>query len=305
MNVFFVKSSVIVVITSFLFGCSMSTSDVKSASGARLHVVTTIAPLYSMTVNIAGDVADVANLVPIGASEHTYQARPSDALLLSKADLVIKNGVQLELFLDPLLSASQNTQRKILDTSSGIRLLQSGDAHEGESVGGFDPHVWLSIPNALIQIQTITEALSQMDPKNAAKYKSNAEAYIKHLTSVDLQIREAIRKSTKKPYILFHDGFQYFEKSYGVHSEAVVEEFPGKEPSAGYMKELYDIIIQKNVRIAFTEPQFSPKIIQQLKERFSLITKELDTIGSELSPLGYEKLLRANSDAFLAAFSES
>lgn len=302
-------------VSLILVSCGGQTTN-ETASGHRLQIVTTIASLYSMTVNVAGEYADVTNLVPIGSSEHTYQARPSDIALLSRADLVIKNGVQLELFLDPLLNSSEHTGRVIVDTSSGITLLTGGEHHhedmdEGqlgnvppEALTKGDPHIWLSIENAKIQVKNIEQALSLSDPLHSEIFKSNADSYIAHLTSLEAELKTKIASVQKRPYILFHDGFQYFEKEFGLHSSGVVEEFPGKEPSVEYMKNLYDIITRDHVQIAFTEPQFSPKVIEQLKTRFQMVTAELDTIGTSLSKEGYEDLMRTNVAAFMNAFSK-
>ncbi|MFN7161336.1 MAG: metal ABC transporter substrate-binding protein [Candidatus Gracilibacteria bacterium] len=281
--------------------CTSQTSISENNSGAKLQVVTTFAPLYSMTVNVAGEYADVKNLVPIGSSEHTYQARPSDIALLSKADLVIKNGVNLEGFLDPLLQSSEHEGRTIIDTSSGVTLLTGLD--EEETSG--DPHIWLSISNAVIQVKNIESALSLKDPAHADRYKFNAETYITRLNTLEASLKNQMSSTTKRPYILFHDGFQYFEKEFDLKSSGVVEEFPGKEPSVEYMKNLYDTIEQEKVKVAFTEPQFSPKIIDQLQKRFNLVTAELDTVGTTLSKESYERLMMNNIESFLNAFSKA
>lgn len=309
---------VYIIITVFLslvaVSCGVPTGNMNSvtSSGTKLTVITTIAPLYSMVLNVGGPYVEVHNLVPVGVSEHTYQAKPSDIALLTKADLIVKNGVHLELFLDGMLENVPKTHM-VVDTSSGITLLTGvhhGHEEEHEEEGhveeeeGYDPHIWLSIPNALMQVDTITEALQKKDPVHAKEYAYNAQIYKARLEQLHQKISTELGSVTKKPYMVFHNGFQYFEKAYGLKATAVVQDFPGKDPSAQDLKNLHDTIREKNIQAAFVEPQFSPRVVTQLAQTYHMYVGELDTMGMSLSSDGYEQLLQKNAEAFLIAFRQ-
>lgn len=296
-----------------LTSCSQTTESNKSGAGnppAKLRVVTTFAPLYSFALNVVGDEATVENLVPIGASVHTFQAKPSDIKKIAKADVLVINGAGLETFLEDIIETAANPDLVIVDTSKSIELLDDPEHNETLEAGDFadehglgDPHIWLSPKNAMKQVEAIRDALVKADPKNSATYRKNAGKYIARLGALDAEIAGKLEKAEKKKYIVFHDAYTYFEQEYGLKNSATIEKFPGKEPSPKYVKDLIDLIRKEQVSIIFTEPQFSPKLVNTLKQELDIYVAELDPIGSELSKEGYEKNMRKNLDEMLKAFN--
>jgi ABC-type Zn uptake system ZnuABC Zn-binding protein ZnuA len=284
-------------------GCQQKFQD-----ESKIKIVTTFAPLYSLTLNVTGNRAEVTNLVPIGTSIHAYQSKPSDVKKIAEADILIKNEVGLEEFLEDMVDAASNLDLKVVDTSRGIKILRSTtqtlgeEEHREDHYEDGNPHIWLSPRNAIKQVETIRDALIRADTKNEEAYRDNAKKYIDMLKELDREVRQKFERIQKKKFIVFHDAYLYFEKDYGLNHTAAIEEFPGKEPSPKYLKELVDLIEKGNVKIVFTEPQFSPKVVQTLKEETGVYVAELDPIGSELSKESYVKNIRKNSEAFLKAF---
>ncbi|MBE0447083.1 MAG: zinc ABC transporter substrate-binding protein [Actinobacteria bacterium] len=305
----------VILLVATLAGCAKNEPGLdgpvspSKKSGERLRVVTTFAPLYSFAVNVAGDVASVENLVPVGASIHTFQSRPSDIKKLALADVLIMNGVGLEAFLSDIIDSASNPDLLIVDTSRSVSVLDAQEHKKDGGVGheergGGDPHIWLSPKNAIRQVEAIRDAFMEADSANAKIYKKNASIYLERLRRLDVEIAESLHEVEKKDYIVFHNAYRYFELEYGLKSAAVIEEFPGKEPSPRYLKELIDLIRNMGIHIIFTEPQFSPKLINALRQELDICTAELDPIGSELSKDGYEKNMRNNLKAFLEAFAK-
>jgi zinc/manganese transport system substrate-binding protein len=286
----------------FLSGCQSSGARLSAAGKKhdKLKVVTTFAPLYSLALNVAGDAAEVENLVPIGASIHTFQARPSDIRKISQADVLIKNGVGLETFLNGITDAAANPHLMVVDTSRSIKILD-GDADEKASG---DPHIWLSPKNAVKQVVTIRDALAKADPDNAGTYQRNTAFYIKKLERLDADITRSLAATKKKKYIVFHNAYRYFEREYDLRSAAAIEEFPGREPGPRYLKGVMDMIKNQGVGIVFIEPQFSPKIVDTLKQDFTIYVGVLDPTGNKLSKDGYEENLRRNLKSLEEAFSK-
>jgi len=291
-----------------LTSCSQTTESNKSGAGnppGKLRVVTTFAPLYSFALNVAGDEATVENLVPIGASVHTFQAKPSDIKKIAKADVLVINGAGLEEFLAGIIEAAANPNLIVIDTSKSVELIETEgyDEHENDADHGGDPHIWLSPKNAVKQVRAIRDALAKADPKNSTSYEKNADEYIARLGALDAEIAGKLEGAEKRKYIVFHNAYTYFEQEYGLKNSATIEEFPGKEPSPKYVKELIDLIRKEQVSIIFTEPQFSPKLVNTLKQELDIYVAELDPIGSELSKEGYEINMRKNLDEILKAFN--
>jgi ABC-type Zn uptake system ZnuABC Zn-binding protein ZnuA len=281
-----------------LTGCGQSNAPEKRHG--KLKVLTTFAPLYSFALNVAGSRADVQNLVPTGTSIHNFSARPSDVKKIAKADVLIINGVGLETFLSGMIDAAANPRLKIVDTSRRIQVFDSQDIDERSG----DPHIWLSPKNAVKQVETIRDALAIADPQNAKAYQKNAAAYIKKLKALDAEIAASLAKTRKKRFIVFHNAYQYFEHDYGLKNAGAIEEFPGKEPGPRYIKELIALIKKGHVGIIFAEPQFSPKLVNTLKQELGVYVGVLDPVGSELSREGYEKNLKNNLRSLELAFSE-
>ncbi|MCL6473319.1 MAG: metal ABC transporter substrate-binding protein [Firmicutes bacterium] len=301
----FTALAVLLLAVMLLAGCSKSKGAFHAGTSekeiGKLKVVTTFAPLYSFAVNVAGDAAVVENLVPIGASIHSFQAKPSDIKKIARADVLIINGVGLEEFLDDIVRGAANPGLTIVDTSKSIKVLESHDKDEHQDG---DPHIWLSPENAVKQVEAIRDALIKADPKNAKSYSKNAEAYIERLKRLDVDIAKELASAKKEKYFVFHNAYQYFEKQYGIRNSGSIEEFPGKEPSPRQMARIIDYIKDHGARIVFTEPQFSPKVIDVLRQDYGIYTGVLDPIGQELSRDGYEKNMRRNLSSLMKAFKE-
>ena len=261
----------------------------KGERQGKLRIVTTIAPLYSYTKNIAGDTADVDNLLPSGAGPHEYAFSPSDIRKLTGAQVIIKNGAGLESWLGKLIGPagelSKSAQEKpvIIDTSGGVEIIDN------------DPHIWLSPGNAIIQVQNIRDGLIKADPGNAEAYRDNAGVYIKQLEGLDNEIRNEIRTWKGRKFIAFHSAFRYFTRDYGLTQAAVIQETPEMEASPRHIAEVIDIIKSTGIRAIFTEPQGSHKIVRSIAGDLDLQVYSLDTMETGLlSKEWYVDTMRAN-----------
>ncbi|MEI6221719.1 MAG: metal ABC transporter substrate-binding protein [bacterium] len=299
-----------------LVGCGRpelaSISKSKSVDGrGKLKIVTTFSPLYSLTLNVVGEYADVSNLVPPSTSVHVWEPKPSDVVELSKADILIRNGLSLEAFLDPLIEGAKNDRLVKVTSSQSIATLgvDQVDTIDGvllADASTVDPHVWLSPLLAVKQVETIRDAVSLIDPLNKDIYFANAEVYSNKLRALDEIIKRDFATVSKKNFILFHDAFQYYLRAYDLYTykRGVIEAFPGKEPGPQYLKKLIEHIISKEVNIVYTEPQFSPKIVTMLRGDLQVKTYELNPDSAELSSDGYEKMLLLITQTFVSSFNE-
>jgi len=292
----------VIIMSLALWSCEKKgpdSSDKAQLKGLRasekLRILTTISPLYSFTVNIAGDAAEVENLLPSGAGPHDFSLSPLDAKKVTDAHVLVMNGVGLEPWVDIVIDsadAHKTAEEKliIVDTSKGVGLMDR------------DPHIWLSPLNAIIQVRNISDALIKADPRNSDIYAANAEAYIIRLNNLDREISDEITTWSKKKFVAFHSAFGYFARDYGLHQAAVVQETPETEPSPRHIASVIKIIRSKKIKSIFTETQASHKIIDSLATDLGLKVYSLDTLekgtpGREW----YEERMRAN----LAVFKEA
>lgn len=268
---------------------ALSLLSTPEAWAEKLKVVTTFAPITSMTKNVAGDAAEVEQLLPPGAEPHGFAFAPSDLRKLAKADVVVENGAGFEDWLGKAIKGSQAYR---IDTGKGIRLERG------------NPHIWLDPTLAIRQVEAIRKGLGERDPANAATYDRNAAAYTEKLKQLDGEIRAAAGALADKRLLTVHDAFRYFAQQYGFTVVGVVREFPGQDPTPKAIKRLKDTIEKQQVKVLFTEPQQSPAIVRSLSKELGLPIVEIDPMElGEPTAAMYEKVMRSNLQRLKEALS--
>ena len=278
---------------------------------SRLAVLTSFAPIHSLALNVAGEVADVSVLIPPATGPHDYFFSPSDLAKIARADVLIVNGVGLESWLDKGIRAVGKQDLRIVDSSRGINLitgiemrnLAGAKSEPDPDAGGPNPHIWLSPRNAIQQVKNICEGLAARDPQNAPGYRNNADAYVHRLATLDADILAATSSLPNKVLITFHDTFPYFARDYGFTVAATFEGFPGKEPSPRAIKQLREIIESAHVAALFSEPQYSAKAMQVFAQEFKIPVVQLDPMETgEGGRDFYERVMRKNLQTLVSAF---
>ncbi|OGZ97335.1 MAG: hypothetical protein A3J10_00415 [Candidatus Sungbacteria bacterium RIFCSPLOWO2_02_FULL_54_10] len=263
----------------------------------RIRVVATFFPLYDFARVVGKDKIELSLLFT--QTPEVASFAPGDIQKISQADIVIKNGLGLEPVLDDLLAASDNKGVTVVDTSAGVRLLDSAEPEEHK---GADPHIWLSPHNAMVQVSAIHDALVAADPANAAFYQNNAMIYIEELRQLDRAIESDIARFSRRDFVAFHSAFRYFAERYGLRQVAVIEEFPGKEPSPRYIADVIRTIRDTGIATIFAEPQFSPRIVEVIAHDLGLKIYTLDPIETgDPAKDSYLSLMRRNLDVLKEA----
>ena len=276
---------------------------------SKLAVLTSFAPIRSMTLNVAGEAADVSVLIPPGTGPHDYAFSPSDIAKIAHADLLIVNGVGLESWLDKGVKAAGKRNLQIIDTSRGVGLLNGpelprlGSGRTDPDEGGPNPHIWLSPRNAIIQVKNIRDGLAARDPQNAQIYYRNANLFTERLQTLDQDIIAATRSIENKTLITFHDTFPYFARDYGFTVAATFEEFAGKQPSPKTIQQLRQIIESAHVAALFSEPQYSAKAMQVFAQELKIPVVQLNPMETGEGGINfYEDVMRKNLETLVAAF---
>lgn len=261
--------------------------------GGGLRVVTTTPVLYSLTAQVLGGDGTITNLVPPGASPENYALQPLDAEALSRADVVVRNGLNFEQFLEGALAAHIQRGITVITASAGIAT--AGDPP--------DPHVWVDPLRAVRIVENIADGLASGDPAHAASYRARAAASAERLRSLDAEFESQLAPLSEKRFIAFHPAWGYFAERYGLEQLAVIEQVPGREPTAQELGEIIALVRAAGMRALMSEPQFSPKIVEVLARDLGLAVQEVNPEGGELSAEGYERFMRANVAAFIRALS--
>lgn len=260
-----------------------------------ITIATTIFPLADIAKNVGGDRVNVVQLLPSGATPHSYDLTPGQVAELSKAKVLFVIGHGLDDWAASY-AKSNNIPVKIVDTD--IDLIQDTDGHEEGD--GYNPHYWLSIPNGMIISRNIRDVLVEIFPKYQPEFEANQSAYAEKLAKADLEIR---RKLPTDPKFLatFHGAWDYMAKNYGFMIIAEFEEFPGKEPTAQYLSEFQNEIRVNSVKTIYIEPQLSTDAIRPLAADLGANLVLLDPLGgSELTP-SYLEMMQYNLNQVLTS----
>lgn len=285
------------------------------AESRRVRILTTIPPLFSWAVNVAGQQADVENLLPADVGPHDFQLRPRDLQRIQQADVILMNGLGLESWLSkPIQDNVRSSRRRLIEVAAGLtrtnlifelpalRLGLGGPAHGHDHGAGANPHLWLDPAMARHGVSNLLTTLMELDPTNAAAYAQNAATYLGTLQRLDDDIRAQVQKFTRRQVVTFHDAFPYFCRRYGLELIGVIEEVPGTSPSPRYLAALSEAIRSREVRVVFTEPQFNPRLAQQLARDLKLSVAQLDVLETgPLTATGYEEGMRRNLKALTEA----
>lgn len=260
-----------------LAGCGKPAGN----AGGKMIVAASIAPLADFCKQVGGDWVKVEMLVPPGSNPHVYQIEPDQMAMLSKASVLVLNGVNLEFWADNVINAADNPKLIVVRTADGLRIL---DHSEGEGAAG-NPHVWVDPVNAIHQVENIRDAFVKADPPHAAHYRANASRYIGKLRKLDADIRAEVADFKSKSFVAFHPTWVYFAHQYGLVEAANIEQSPGKEPSPQDIARAVDTAKRLKAKAIFTEPQMSPKAAEVVADEVGAKVLILDAFGK---PPGYD-----------------
>ena len=272
----------------------------------RLELAATIFPVADIARRIAGGDARVIQILPAGASPHTFDLTPRQVRELQNSRLIFKIG-GVDDWIDGI---SESLPRAvIISLQKNIALLpfhEEGHQHGNAGSHGqveFDPHYWLSAENGAIMAQTIATTLAKADPSRAAAYRANCHAYVLELADLHLEIKKEFSGLKNRRMIVFHDAWRYFADAYGLEIVAVFQASPGREPSPRDLQDLYARARKFGIKAVFSEPQLPSTSMEPMLEDLGLALVVLDPLGGSSPGDSYVKLLRRNARAILGALA--
>ncbi|HOV25232.1 MAG TPA: metal ABC transporter substrate-binding protein [Pseudobacteroides sp.] len=296
----YIRLFLVVFIGAFLFSsCGNSPETTNTGKQKEFTIVTSFYPIYVSAINVAKDIPGVRvkNMTePQTGCLHDYQLSPADLKTLESADVFVINGAGMEAFMDKVIS--QMPKLKVVEASKGIELIKNSS--DGEE----NPHVWVSISEAIKQVKNISEELALINPQNADKYRKNSEDYIKKLEALKEKMHNELDGIKNRDIVTFHESFPYFAKEFNLNIVAVIEREPGSEPSAGEIADTINIIKKTNVKALFAEPQYSKKAAESIANQTGAKVFTLDPIvtGSEDGDVdGYINKMEENLKSLLEA----
>lgn len=297
----FMTIALLVATTIFLSACQGQTPPApkKSTTSKTLTITTSFYPMYIATINIAKDVpgVKVINITqPTTGCLHDYQLKPDDLKILGEAQILIINGAGMESFMGKLFEQQPNL--KIVDASKGIPLIK-GDGNEEEN-----PHVWVSISNAIQQVKNIGLQLAVIDPDHAAQYSANTTAYVDKLEAFRIKMHQALDGAKKRDIITFHEAFPYFAREFNLNIIAVIEREPGSAPSAAELADTIETVKKSKIKALFAEPQYPAKAAETIARETGAKVYILDpVVTGPMEPDAYLKTMESNMKTLVEALN--
>lgn len=236
----------------------------------RPVIITTVAPITNITQNIVCDSAQVIGIVPEGVNSHTFEPRPSDAAAMSDADIVITNGLNLEL---PTLRLAEN------NVDAAARIIQLGDSAIDandwifdfsfpEADGDPNPHLWTNPAYGVRFAEIIRDEVIALHPSMSEQFTANAAVLIDRLA----QLEEALHAATEtvpsgaRRLLTYHDSFPYFARDFGWEIIGAIQPSDFSEPSPSEVAALIDQIRAEQVSAIFGSEVFPSPVLEQIAE---------------------------------------
>lgn len=221
-----------------------------AAAADRMKVVTTFTVLADMASNVAGDAAEVVSVTKPGAEIHGYQPTPQDIVRAHDADLILWNGLNLELWFEQFLSHLGDVPSVTLTEGIQPIPIRSG-SYEGKA----NPHAWMGLDNALVYVDNIATAFAEHDPENADTYRRNAETYKEQLraTIEPLRARIAAIPEEKRWLATCEGAFSYLARDFGLKEIYLWPMNADQVGTPQQVRAVIDAVRENNIPVVFCE----------------------------------------------------
>ena len=227
----------------------------------KFKVVTTFTIIADMAQNVAGDAATVTSITKPNAEIHNYQATPGDIRRAQGADLILYNGLNLELWFEKFFHNLHDVPSAVVSTNiSPLNITQ------GPYDGKPNPHAWMSPTNGIIYVENIRQAFVKFDPKNAATYNRNAANYKQQIQKIIDPIRVQIDKlPPQKRWLVTSEGaFSYLARDFNLNELFLWPINADAQGTPQQVRHVIDQVRAHNIDAVFSESTVSPKPAQQV-----------------------------------------
>jgi zinc transport system substrate-binding protein len=278
-------------------------------------VLVSVKPLHSLVAMVMEGVGRPGLIIEGPVSPHGYALKPSDARAIQAARLVVWVGPAFEPWLTHAMAEGRENLALLslpglirLDAREGGAWEPHHHGHEEHAAGAADetdPHAWLDPRNAMLLVEAVAERLSALDPEHAARYGANALAARRRLEGLDAELAARLAPLANRPYVVFHDAHQYFERRYGLDPAGAITVDPERPPGARRMAQLRDRLKEAKAACVFAEPGTSRAAARALADAAGARLGQLDPEGllAAPGPDSYVQQMRALADSLAQCLS--
>jgi len=290
----------------------------------KINIAVTIYPLKAILDEIVGDKINIAVVLPVGASPHTFEPKPSDLKKISDSQILFYVSENLDawsLKLSPDDNKNQNKQKLIstlemvddnLLLESDIQCTEHNHKNEEHKKNKhvhtkIDPHFWLSPKVVKSILPKLIKIISQLDSNNSKYYKANGINFSKQLDSIISSVKNIISfdkaNSNNLKIFTFHNSFAYFINDFDLIYGGSIQEYSNKESGTKYVADITSKVKQAGVKSIFTEPQLNPKSAEIISNELGINLFLLDPIGGNDKNKTYKQLIINNAKTIYEALA--
>jgi ABC-type Zn uptake system ZnuABC Zn-binding protein ZnuA len=280
-----------------------------SLSQAKVRIVASTTDLASIAEMIGGDNVKVESICRGPADPHFVQLLPSYMIKVGRADIYLQVGMDLDYWANQIIDGSQNAKLVIVDCSQNIDPMEVPRTRVDASMGDVhiqgNPHYWLAPNNGIPIAQVITEALQQVDPKNASAYAAGLESFQSALQAKMEEWEAAADLLAGKEIVTYHNSWPYFARYFGVKVVDFVEPKPGIEPTPSHTAQLITLMNSRGIKIIGKEPYFSDRAPKSIARQTNAQVVDLPTsVGGVKEASDYFALFDTLVDTLTKALAE-
>jgi zinc transport system substrate-binding protein len=278
---------------------------VSAAAGPRMVAIASIFPMTDVVQQVGGERWEVTTLIPAGASAHTYEPTPEQVRQLAQARVFFQIGLGLEFWLEKLVRATKNAELVRVDLSQAIETLPApspglpstsrkgtdhgrerlhhtsarGEHEHSHTHKGADVHYWLDPVRMQRVVTHVEQVFATLDPEHARPYAERAQRLRNELEKLHEEIVQDTQGLQNRGFVALHAAWTYFAPRYDLRQAAVIEPFPGREPSPRYLADLARLMRREKVNAIVIEPQLTATAAQALARETGARVGMLDPYG--------------------------
>jgi zinc transport system substrate-binding protein len=297
-----------------LFSAVAGSQALAASQNQKIGYVVTIQPLAAILEKVVEGRGEVIRLLAPGSSPHTFEPRPSDAVLLERARALFFAGPGLDKEWTAKIPAANRVEMlQLVPREHHLTMDDHNHDHadheqekkqtrrRNKEEKAVDPHFWTDPLTVKAMLPALVEELSKLDPEGGGIYQQNAGRFATELDQLHIRAAAILEPVKGRAVLLFHPSFLYLLNRYDLEFAGTIEPFPGREPSPRALHELIKKVRNHDIKAVFTEPQLSPRPAQVVAESAGLKLYELDPNGGIEGRRTYEELILYNARTLATA----
>lgn len=285
--------------TVLSFSACGNNDQAKAQDENKVKILVSFNAMKEFAQAVGQDKVEISTIIPDGTEPHDFEPKAQDLAGLTSAQLFVYSGLGMEAWADEAVKAANNPNLITVEASKGIEAISNTEPEEIEEHGQYDPHVWLSLKGAEVEVNNIKDALVQADPSNKDYYEKNSNDYISKLESLYNEYNEKFQSVDRKSFVTGHAAFAYLCKDFGLEQNSVEDVFAEGEPSAQQLTELVKYCRENKVTTVFAEEMASPEVSKTLADEVGAKVETIYTMESNEDDMTYLERIKDNLSKIL------